>query len=276
MSELRLLAHRLSLRHGTSVRRRESSSVDRRARESPRGSGRRGSPRAGAPRARSRRADERQIDAARHRRAEIAVGRAARARRAARRRRGVDGVGRGPSRVADQAGACATSGRGTSAPARQAPSRLRRGHRSRSTRRRSQLRRAPRRVCIAAAARAPNTSPSSSELLARRLAPWTPVQATSPAANSPGIDVRPVEVGVDAAHDVVRGRADRKRIASRGRGRRVAQHRAMVGNRARTYAASRCASVRYTGAPGSQLLADDGARDDVARREIAGGVVARP
>ena len=40
-------------------------------------------------------------------------------------------------------------------------------------------------------ARAPNTSPSSSELLARRLAPCTPVHATSPAANSPGIVVRP-------------------------------------------------------------------------------------
>ena len=45
--------------------------------------------------------------------------------------------------------------------------------------------------CIATPARAPNTSPSSSELLARRLAPWTPVQAVSPAANRPGIDVRP-------------------------------------------------------------------------------------
>ena len=40
-------------------------------------------------------------------------------------------------------------------------------------------------------ARRPKTRPSSSELLARRLAPWTPVQATSPAANSPGTDVRP-------------------------------------------------------------------------------------
>ena len=33
---------------------------------------------------------------------------------------------------------------------------------------------------MASAARAPNTSPSRSELLARRLAPWTPLQATSP------------------------------------------------------------------------------------------------
>ena len=45
--------------------------------------------------------------------------------------------------------------------------------------------------CIATAARAPNTSPSSSELLASRFAPWTPVQATSPAANRPGSEVRP-------------------------------------------------------------------------------------
>ena len=44
---------------------------------------------------------------------------------------------------------------------------------------------------IASAARAPNTSPSSSELLASRLAPCTPVQATSPAANRPETDVRP-------------------------------------------------------------------------------------
>ncbi len=67
--------------------------------------------------------------------------------------------------------------------------------------------------CIAIAARAPNTSPSSSELLASRLAPWTPVHATSPAANSPGTDVRAPFVGVDAAHDVVRRGADRNRIA---------------------------------------------------------------
>ena len=36
-------------------------------------------------------------------------------------------------------------------------------------------------LTIASAARAPNTSPSRSELLARRFAPWTPLQATSPA-----------------------------------------------------------------------------------------------
>ncbi len=37
----------------------------------------------------------------------------------------------------------------------------------------------------------PNTIPSSSEFEARRLAPWTPVQLTSPAAQSPGRLVAP-------------------------------------------------------------------------------------
>ena len=39
---------------------------------------------------------------------------------------------------------------------------------------------------IALPARAPNTNPSSSELLASRFAPCTPVHAASPAANRPG------------------------------------------------------------------------------------------
>ena len=39
------------------------------------------------------------------------------------------------------------------------------------------------------ATRSENTSPSSSELDASRLAPCTPVQATSPAAQSPARDV---------------------------------------------------------------------------------------
>src|SRR5208337_1869149 len=38
---------------------------------------------------------------------------------------------------------------------------------------------------------APNTSPSSRELLAKRLAPWTPVAPVSPAAYKPGIEVCP-------------------------------------------------------------------------------------
>ena len=41
------------------------------------------------------------------------------------------------------------------------------------------------------AIRRPNTSPSSSEFEASRLAPCTPVQAASPQAYSPGTEVRP-------------------------------------------------------------------------------------
>ena len=44
---------------------------------------------------------------------------------------------------------------------------------------------------IARPARPPNTSPSSSELLARRFAPCTPVRATSPAAYNPRIELLP-------------------------------------------------------------------------------------
>jgi hypothetical protein len=44
---------------------------------------------------------------------------------------------------------------------------------------------------IAALAAAPNTSPSSSELLARRFAPCSPVQAVSPIAYSPAMSVSP-------------------------------------------------------------------------------------
>jgi len=40
-------------------------------------------------------------------------------------------------------------------------------------------------------ARAPKTNPSSRELLARRFAPWTPVEATSPARKGQGETKRP-------------------------------------------------------------------------------------
>src|SRR6202041_1106285 len=49
----------------------------------------------------------------------------------------------------------------------------------------------PSSATIVSAASTPNTSPSSSELLANRLAPCTPVQATSPAAYNPRSDVLP-------------------------------------------------------------------------------------
>ena len=65
---------------------------------------------------------------------------------------------------------------------------------------------------MARPARAPNTTPSSSELLASRLAPCTPVQAASPAANKPGRAGAAVQIGPDAAHRVMRG-------GTHGRGR---------------------------------------------------------
>ena len=43
----------------------------------------------------------------------------------------------------------------------------------------------------ASTTRGPNTMPSSSEFDASRLAPWTPLQAASPATHSPGSEVAP-------------------------------------------------------------------------------------
>ena len=59
------------------------------------------------------------------------------------------------------------------------------------------------------------TSPSSRELEASRFAPCTPVQATSPQAYRPGTEVRPVQVGADAAARVVGGRDDRDELGDR-------------------------------------------------------------
>ena len=44
---------------------------------------------------------------------------------------------------------------------------------------------------MASTTRGPKTMPSSSELEARRLAPWTPVQVTSPAPQRPARDEAP-------------------------------------------------------------------------------------
>ena len=65
---------------------------------------------------------------------------------------------------------------------------------------------------IRAPALAPKTTPSSSELLARRFAPCTPVQATSPAAKKRAQVGAPVQVRPHAAHRVVRGRVNRRRV----------------------------------------------------------------
>ena len=77
----------------------------------------------------------------------------------------------------------------------------------------------PPRRAIASARRAPNTIPSSSELDARRLAPWTPVQATSPAAHRPGQGGGPRQVGEHAPREVVGGGGDGQPVAATGRAR---------------------------------------------------------
>ena len=136
---------------------------------------------------------------------------------------------------------------------------------------------APRTACgrrMAAAARAPNTSPSSSELLASRLAPCTPVQATSPAANSLGDRCAAVEVGVHAAAHVVRGRADRQARRARGRARRRGRSRRCRGI-AHAPRPRRDAPATDTPAPGPRRLADHRRGDDVARRQLAARVVPR-
>ena len=64
---------------------------------------------------------------------------------------------------------------------------------------------------LAATDPAPTTA-SSSELLARRLAPCSPVPATSPHAHRPGTRATSVPVHRDAAHVVMRGRTHRDRL----------------------------------------------------------------
>ncbi len=83
----------------------------------------------------------------------------------------------------------------------------------------------------------------------------------------------PPLVGVDAAHHVVRGRADRNGIAWRCRSRPGAHIAAIVGKRRRTCAASRWASVRNTCPPVSSVSRTMLARHDVTRRKIAVRVV---
>ena len=58
-----------------------------------------------------------------------------------------------------------------------------------------------------------NTRPSSSEFDASRLAPCTPVHATSPHAHRPGSVVAPSRSVHDAAAQVVRGGRDRQPVA---------------------------------------------------------------
>ena len=68
-----------------------------------------------------------------------------------------------------------------------------------------------------APARPPTTRPSSRLLDASRLAPCSPVRATSPAANRPGTFGAAVHVGDDAAAAVVRAGHHRDRLRAAGR-----------------------------------------------------------
>ena len=122
---------------------------------------------------------------------------------------------------------------------------------------------------IARPARPPNTRPSSSELLARRFAPWTPVQATSPAAKSPGSDVRPSRSVGDAAHQVVGGGSDRQPVGGQVEPDAPAERRQQ--RKPRPHLRGRQVREREIHRPPGPLgFAHDRARHAIARRQIAG------
>ena len=121
---------------------------------------------------------------------------------------------------------------------------------------------------MARPARAPNTTPSSSELLARRFAPWTPFDATSPAANRRGMAVAPSRSVRDTAHGVVRRRGHRGGLllqvhavfeARLVDARETARHKALLTMRQVEK------NVRRVRPP---HLGPDGARHHVARRQF--------
>ena len=125
----------------------------------------------------------------------------------------------------------------------------------------------------ASASRAPNTMPSSSEFDARRLAPCTPVQATSPTAHSPGSALRPVEVGDHAARQVVGGRGDRQPV-HRGVEPGGGSEAATVGNRS-PKDSSPVASSHRCPTPWAAIRSGHGPADHVARRQLVDEPLAR-
>ena len=127
---------------------------------------------------------------------------------------------------------------------------------------------------IAVAARAPKTSPSSSELLASRLAPCTPVQATSPAAIQSRHRGAPRQVGGHAAHHVVRRRRHRNRGRGPGRDRARGRRPRSSGSGACTHAGVEVLERQVDRAAGPGLLAHDRARHQIARGQLAGRLVA--
>ena len=125
---------------------------------------------------------------------------------------------------------------------------------------------------MARPARAPNTRPSSSELLASLFAPWTPVQATSPGGVESGNRRAAVEIGPDAAHDVVRRRTDRHpipcQIETRAPARLGDERKARVHE-----VGIEVLEREKDGAAQPFALAHDRARHAIARRQIPGRIV---
>ena len=113
-------------------------------------------------------------------------------------------------------------------------------------------------------ARSAKTSPSSSEFEARRLAPCTPVDATSPTAQSPGMAGAPLQIGLDPAHRVVQGRRHRHEVARRVEAV-LREHR---GDPRETGAELRHAAGVEPGAA-RRVGRGDRPRHDVARRQLA-------
>ena len=168
-----------------------------RRRESRCGSGRRGFPRAGQARDGDHQADQRRIGSPR-RSGCTRAGRARGSRVAS------------PSTIAQHAETSRQDRRARStdrapAAARPAPRDARAGA-------------ASRRATLSATQRAQTTA-SSSELLARRLAPCRPVAADLAAGPEARDRAAPVAIHGDAAHVIVRRRPDRDRLASPGRSR---------------------------------------------------------
>ena len=120
---------------------------------------------------------------------------------------------------------------------------------------------------IARTTRRPNTRPSSSEFDASRLAPCTPLHAVSPHAHRCGKRRRAVEIGDDAARQVVRGRRDRQPVARRDRDRPSGTPPRSSGSGAAKSSIIVASSHRCS-APRRCHPSVDRARDDVARREV--------
>ena len=102
---------------------------------------------------------------------------------------------------------------------------------------RSSRRSTPRSPCparIASTTRRPNTRPSSSEFDASRFAPCTPLHAASPHAQRCGERRGAVEIGDDAAREVVRGRRDRQPVLGRVEARRAGTRTRSSGSGARS------------------------------------------